>query len=87
MNNDVGHWKESQSREQCFIEIFFQLCKHFWRSDVSTHLKKFLKIFPGLSLLPPGVVGVAGDVVELFDVEIVVGETWTGLDMLLGDIT
>lgn len=29
---------------------------------MSTHLKKFLKIFPGLSLLPPGVVGVPGAV-------------------------
>lgn len=26
----------------------------------SAHLKKFLKILPGLSLLPPGVVGVDG---------------------------
>lgn len=27
-----------------------------------THLKKFLKIFPGLNLVPPGVVGVLGAV-------------------------
>ena len=33
-----------------------------------THLKKFLKMFPGLSLLPPGVVGVPGVVTELFNV-------------------
>lgn len=29
-------------------------------NNVSSHLKKLLKIFPGLSLLPPGVVGVDG---------------------------
>lgn len=44
---------------------------------LSTHLKKFLKIFPGLSLLPPGVVGVPGTATELFalDRTVVVAST------------
>lgn len=50
---------------------------------MSTHLKKFLKIFPGLSLLPPGVVGVAGAVVDSFDVDRTAGDTCPVLDMLL----
>lgn len=63
---------------------FFQLCESSGTSDESTHLKKFLKIFPGLSLLPPGVVGVAGAVIELlFDGVVTVGDAWAEVDMLL----
>lgn len=63
--------------------MFSNYVKSSRTSDVSTHLKKFLKIFPGLSLLPPGVVGVVGAVVEKFDVEFTVGDTSDELDMLL----
>jgi len=46
---------------------------------VSTHLKKFLKIFPGLSLLPPDVVGVPGAVVTaLFVFDTTVDAASTG---------
>lgn len=49
--------------------------QHLRRRSASTHLKKFLKMFPGLSLLPPGVVGVTGAVVELL---FTVGEVSAG---------
>ena len=52
--------------------------------NLSTHLKKFLKIFAGLSFVPLGVVGVTGAVVELFD--ITVGDASTGLESLLDNI-
>lgn len=44
-----------------------------------SHLKKFLKMFPGLSLLPPGVVGVAGVGVGVIGAGLGVGEGETGV--------
>lgn len=53
------------------IDILRYARSHFSREVLSgqtlgTHLKKFLKIFPGLSLLPPGVVGVPDTGTVLF---------------------
>jgi len=41
-------------------------------------LKKFLKRFPGLSLFPPGVVGVPGAVAALFVFDTTVDAASTG---------
>lgn len=62
---------------QLFWQKIFVFFPPSWK-NYFTHLKKFLKIFPGLSLLPPGVVGVAVLGVELFVGDVIAAVTSTG---------